>query len=196
MACKCHLPAPVNCHASRCICTEHHSSSNSTVQLRPESSGSPSISQPPAVLVASSSLISQPHSMSVPFSAAASSSSNPSLKPHAELVAFQAPLFLDIDTCPPTPARLTVWPLLSNCLSNLDVSLWQDDICDLKKVKKAQEAQIKGPSSVALAMFLVKALKCLLQNEQVPANDLELGVSAANIPDVYSLLVPFPSFLL
>ena len=196
MARKRHLPAPVNRRASRRIRTEHHSSSNSTVQPCPESSGSPSMSQPPAVSVASSSLISQPRSASVPFSAAASSSSNPSLKPRAESVAFQAPLFLDIDTRPPTPARLTVRPLLSNRLSNLDVSLWQDDIRDLKKVKKAQEARIKGPSSVALATFLVKALKCLSQNEQVPANDLELGVSAANIPDVYSLLVPFPSFLL
>jgi hypothetical protein len=78
----------------------------------------------------------------------------------------------------------------------LDVSLWQDDIHGLKKVKKAQDAWIKGPSSIALATFLVKALKCLSQNEQVPADDNDLGVHTANIPDVYSLLVPFPSFLL
>lgn len=99
------------------------------------------------------------------------------------------------DTLPLAPARRRVpVPGKNDRLSDLNVIIWQNGIHRSPEVSAASDAVIRGSSVRKFPRFLIVALDCLALDNPVPVRYSQLKVAQADIPSIYSLLVPHPIF--
>jgi hypothetical protein len=101
----------------------------------------------------------------------------------------------DEDGDPSPPSPVTSLPQLHDCLAEYRINQWQNHIQTEKNVLDADTPHIKGPSSDAIAAFLLKALVLLAEETPVPEVDEALEVNASHIDDLNSLFVFSPTFI-
>lgn len=105
------------------------------------------------------------------------------------------PQMAEVPATDPLPRQTRVRrPTIVDQLPVRDITDWQRNIRETPQVVTAFDPKITGNKASGLGGFMILALNAISRKMPVPTHDVQLRVTEANVPSLYSLLVKYPSF--
>lgn len=105
------------------------------------------------------------------------------------------PQMAEVSATDPLPRQTRVRrPTIVDQLPVRDIIDWQRNIRETPQVVTAFDPKITGNKASGLGGFMILALNAISRKMPVPTHDVQLRVTEANVPSLYSLLVKYPSF--